>query len=88
MTDEDIVELVDLARTSPRRYDADVNSKRVSPTFPGTEAISRVSYSKETGTVEIWTGYNNGPLSGHGSYMHCQRKDGHWTVISVGRWVS
>lgn len=73
-SDEEIIEIVDFARTSPGD-------------FNGKEPIHFINRQKD-GVIEAESGSQQHPLAGFGTGMTCIKKDGEWVVLKTWSWVS
>ena len=92
-TDDELIELVDFARDSPRvpRRIIEERPGQVAVTgggqFNGQEPIYRIR-RLDDGMVEVWSGSQQDNVAGSGSFMKCVKKDGVWLVVTAGWWVS
>jgi len=94
-TDDELVEIVDFARTSPHipvppaTMDANgvVTAYVRGSSFDGNEPIYLIR-RLEDGTIKVKSGAQQDWLAGSGSVMTCVKKDGKWVVLSAGSWVS
>lgn len=78
-SDEDIIELVDLARKGVDNSDWSLNGSRNQPVY---------QILREDGKVMIMTGSSQGPLAGEGDVFTCIKREGRWVIISAGFWES
>jgi hypothetical protein len=85
-TEEEIVELVDFLRTSPRQRQ-EANSITSPKQFHGFRPIW--SFSGDDGVIEVQNGAVQGMSAGHGELLRCKRNDdGTFQVLGIGEWYS
>jgi hypothetical protein len=85
-TDDEIVEIVDFVRTSPKRPPDPPNRVSIPQRLDGSEPI--LSIERKGEDIAVRTGIQEGPLSGIGETIVLRKKGNTFEVISIGMWVS
>jgi hypothetical protein len=44
--------------------------------------------TRDGDNVEVWTGFQKGPLNGRGEVIRFKKENGKWVIKSIGMWVS
>ena len=84
VSDVEVVEVVDFARTNPA-VQPRPNTFPVPSRFNGSAPV--IGIERKDGMIEILCGVSEGMLSGMGELMQCKKEDGTLKVVALGQWV-
>ncbi len=86
-TEEEVIEIVDFARTRPHAPREGPNVISVPERLSGSLPVHEIK--RDGGVIEVWTGAQEDFLAGSGEILRCRKKDdGSFEVLSISQWVS